>query len=104
MIQFYPGGGPTRAGMESFGFPPHFHQTLHEFPLCKVNALLAGNLEAEGSPDAAVDPQEQAPDGAEGDGEASKETQEMEVREGDAEDDDSKEKERQERRREKKVK
>ena len=70
MIQFYPGGGPTRAGMESFGFPPHFHQTLHEFPLCKVNALLAGSLEAEGSPDAAMDPQEEVPDLAEGDGEA----------------------------------
>lgn len=41
----YPGGGPTRAGMESFGFPSHFHQTLHEFPLCKVNALLAGTLD-----------------------------------------------------------
>ncbi|KTG04227.1 hypothetical protein cypCar_00020232 [Cyprinus carpio] len=41
----YPGGGPTRAGMESFGFPSHFHETLHEFPLCKVNALLAGTLD-----------------------------------------------------------
>ncbi|KTF91380.1 hypothetical protein cypCar_00018006 [Cyprinus carpio] len=45
VIQMYPGGGPTRAGMESFGFPSHFHQTLHEFPLCKVNALLAGTLD-----------------------------------------------------------
>lgn len=45
MIQMYPGGGPTRAGMESFGFPSHFHETLHDFPLCKVNALLAGTLD-----------------------------------------------------------
>ncbi|XP_059368166.1 tRNA (adenine(58)-N(1))-methyltransferase non-catalytic subunit TRM6 [Carassius carassius] len=45
VIQMYPGGGPTRAGMESFGFPSHFHKTLHEFPLCKVNALLAGTLD-----------------------------------------------------------
>uniref|UniRef100_A0A8C2DRT4 tRNA (adenine(58)-N(1))-methyltransferase non-catalytic subunit TRM6 n=1 Tax=Cyprinus carpio TaxID=7962 RepID=A0A8C2DRT4_CYPCA len=45
VIQMYPGGGPTRAGMESFGFPSHFHETLHEFPLCKVNALLAGTLD-----------------------------------------------------------
>ncbi|XP_051501361.1 tRNA (adenine(58)-N(1))-methyltransferase non-catalytic subunit TRM6 isoform X2 [Myxocyprinus asiaticus] len=45
VIQMYPGGGPTRAGMESFGFPSHFHDTLHEFPMCKVNALLAGTLE-----------------------------------------------------------
>uniref|UniRef100_A0A671NWF3 tRNA (adenine(58)-N(1))-methyltransferase non-catalytic subunit TRM6 n=1 Tax=Sinocyclocheilus anshuiensis TaxID=1608454 RepID=A0A671NWF3_9TELE len=45
VIQMYPGGGPTRAGMESFGFPSHFHETLHEFPLCKVNTLLAGTLD-----------------------------------------------------------
>lgn len=45
VIQMYPGGGPTRAGMESFGFPSHFHETLHEFPLCKVNAVLAGTLD-----------------------------------------------------------
>lgn len=44
VIQMYPGGGPVRAGTESFGFPSHFHETLHEFPLCKVNALLAGTL------------------------------------------------------------
>ncbi len=45
MIQMFPGGGPTRAGMESFGFPSHFHETLHEFPICKVTALLAGTLD-----------------------------------------------------------
>ncbi|XP_062406593.1 tRNA (adenine(58)-N(1))-methyltransferase non-catalytic subunit TRM6 [Sardina pilchardus] len=100
VIQFYPGGGPTRAGMENFGFPPHFHQTLHEFPLCKVNALLAGRLEAEEGPEAAGEPQEEAPSGAEGKEEAPEENQEMEVT---AEGDESAEKERQERRREKKV-
>ncbi|XP_041951614.1 tRNA (adenine(58)-N(1))-methyltransferase non-catalytic subunit TRM6 [Alosa sapidissima] len=100
VIQFYPGGGPTRAGMENFGFPPHFHQTLHEFPLCKVNALLAGRLEAEEGPEAAGEPQEEASSGAEVKEEAPEETQEMEVT---AEGDESKEKERQERRRERKV-
>ncbi|XP_023656130.2 tRNA (adenine(58)-N(1))-methyltransferase non-catalytic subunit TRM6 [Paramormyrops kingsleyae] len=44
VIQMYPGGGPARAATDSFGFPPRFQQTLHEFPLCKVNALLAGTL------------------------------------------------------------
>uniref|UniRef100_A0A7N6B5I5 tRNA (adenine(58)-N(1))-methyltransferase non-catalytic subunit TRM6 n=1 Tax=Anabas testudineus TaxID=64144 RepID=A0A7N6B5I5_ANATE len=44
VIQMYPGGGPVRAGVESFGFPAHFHDTLHEFPICHVNALLAGTL------------------------------------------------------------
>lgn len=90
--------------MENFGFPPHFHQTLHEFPLCKVNALLAGKLEAEGAeggPEGAGEPQEErALDGAEGEEEAPEETQEMEVN---TEGDESKEKERQERRRERKV-
>lgn len=41
----YPGGGPVRAGVENFGFPAHFHDTLHEFPICHVNALLAGTLD-----------------------------------------------------------
>ncbi|XP_061757007.1 tRNA (adenine(58)-N(1))-methyltransferase non-catalytic subunit TRM6 isoform X2 [Nerophis ophidion] len=41
VIQMYPGGGPVRAGVESFGFPTHFHDTLHDFPICHVNALLA---------------------------------------------------------------
>ncbi|XP_062267428.1 tRNA (adenine(58)-N(1))-methyltransferase non-catalytic subunit TRM6 [Platichthys flesus] len=45
VIQMYPGGGPVRAGVESFGFPAHFHDTLHDFPICHVNALLAGNLD-----------------------------------------------------------
>lgn len=45
VVQMYPGGGPVRAGMESFGFPAHFHDTLHEFPICHVNALLAGTLD-----------------------------------------------------------
>uniref|UniRef100_A0A8C9XAF7 tRNA (adenine(58)-N(1))-methyltransferase non-catalytic subunit TRM6 n=1 Tax=Sander lucioperca TaxID=283035 RepID=A0A8C9XAF7_SANLU len=45
VIQMYPGGGPVRAGVESFGFPEHFHDMLHEFPICHVNALLAGTLD-----------------------------------------------------------
>ncbi|KAM4522225.1 tRNA (adenine(58)-N(1))-methyltransferase non-catalytic subunit TRM6 [Odontesthes bonariensis] len=45
VIQMYPGGGPVRAGVESFGFPAHYHDALHEFPICHVNALLAGTLD-----------------------------------------------------------
>lgn len=45
VIQMYPGGGPVRAGVESFGFPAHFHDMLHDFPICHVNALLAGTLD-----------------------------------------------------------
>ncbi|KAI3364424.1 hypothetical protein L3Q82_011216 [Scortum barcoo] len=45
VIQMYPGGGPVRAGVESFGFPAQFHDMLHEFPICHVNALLAGTLD-----------------------------------------------------------
>ncbi|XP_068565098.1 tRNA (adenine(58)-N(1))-methyltransferase non-catalytic subunit TRM6 isoform X2 [Cebidichthys violaceus] len=45
VVQMYPGGGPVRAGVESFGFPAHFHDMLHEFPICHVNALLAGTLD-----------------------------------------------------------
>ncbi|XP_038582846.1 tRNA (adenine(58)-N(1))-methyltransferase non-catalytic subunit TRM6 [Micropterus salmoides] len=45
VIQMYPGGGPVRAGVENFGFPAHFHDMLHEFPICHVNALLAGTLD-----------------------------------------------------------
>uniref|UniRef100_A0A672HN38 tRNA (adenine(58)-N(1))-methyltransferase non-catalytic subunit TRM6 n=1 Tax=Salarias fasciatus TaxID=181472 RepID=A0A672HN38_SALFA len=45
VVQMYPGGGPVRAGVESFGFPAHFLDTLHEFPICHVSALLAGTLD-----------------------------------------------------------
>ncbi|CAJ1077431.1 tRNA (adenine(58)-N(1))-methyltransferase non-catalytic subunit TRM6 [Xyrichtys novacula] len=45
VIQMYPGGEPVRAGVENFGFPTHFHDTLHDFPICRVNALLAGTLD-----------------------------------------------------------
>ncbi|XP_059211676.1 tRNA (adenine(58)-N(1))-methyltransferase non-catalytic subunit TRM6 [Centropristis striata] len=45
VVQMFPGGGPVRAGVESFGFPAHFHDMLHEFPICHVNALLAGTLD-----------------------------------------------------------
>ncbi|KAM9703947.1 tRNA (adenine(58)-N(1))-methyltransferase non-catalytic subunit TRM6 [Menidia menidia] len=44
VIQMYPGGGPVRAGVESFGFPAQYGDMLHEFPICHVNALLAGTL------------------------------------------------------------
>lgn len=44
VIQMFPGGGPVRPGVECFGFPAHFHDMLHEFPICHVNALLAGTL------------------------------------------------------------
>ncbi|KAK7906792.1 hypothetical protein WMY93_015404 [Mugilogobius chulae] len=56
VVQMYPGGGPVRAGVDSFGFPAHFHQTLHEFPLCRVNALLNGTLEAAGKNPSADEP------------------------------------------------
>ncbi|XP_017264756.1 tRNA (adenine(58)-N(1))-methyltransferase non-catalytic subunit TRM6 [Kryptolebias marmoratus] len=45
VIQMYPGGGPVRAGVECFGFPAHFHNMLHEFPICHINAMLAGSLD-----------------------------------------------------------
>lgn len=45
VIQMYPGGDPVRAGVDSFGFPAHFRDTLHGFPICHVNALLAGTLD-----------------------------------------------------------
>ncbi|XP_061560056.1 tRNA (adenine(58)-N(1))-methyltransferase non-catalytic subunit TRM6 isoform X1 [Phycodurus eques] len=45
VIQMYPGAGPVRAGVENFGFPARFHDTLHDFPICHVNALLAGTLD-----------------------------------------------------------
>ncbi|XP_055042502.2 tRNA (adenine(58)-N(1))-methyltransferase non-catalytic subunit TRM6 [Misgurnus anguillicaudatus] len=69
VIQMYPGGGPTRAGMESFGFPSHFHETLHEFPMCKVNALLAGTLDL-----SEKDTDSQADGGRNGQVESSQET------------------------------
>ncbi|XP_064847477.1 tRNA (adenine(58)-N(1))-methyltransferase non-catalytic subunit TRM6-like [Oncorhynchus masou masou] len=47
VMQMYPGGGPAKAGAESFGFPSHFHDMLHELPICHVNALLAGTLDTE---------------------------------------------------------
>ncbi|XP_037541264.1 tRNA (adenine(58)-N(1))-methyltransferase non-catalytic subunit TRM6 [Nematolebias whitei] len=59
VIQMYPGGGPVRAGVESFGFPVHFHKTLHEFPICHVNALLAGSLDTTVKDPAAEEEQNQ---------------------------------------------
>lgn len=48
VVQMYPGGGPVRAGVESFGFPPHFHDMLHEFPISHVNTLLERTLDTSG--------------------------------------------------------
>ncbi|XP_061602509.1 tRNA (adenine(58)-N(1))-methyltransferase non-catalytic subunit TRM6 isoform X2 [Cololabis saira] len=48
VIQMYPGAGPVRAAVESFGFPARFHDMLHEFPICHVNALMAGTLDVAG--------------------------------------------------------
>ncbi|KAG7259509.1 hypothetical protein CRUP_031785 [Coryphaenoides rupestris] len=50
VVQMYPGDRAVRPGVESFGFPPHFHAKLHEFPICHVNALLAGTLDCQGAP------------------------------------------------------
>lgn len=44
VIQMYPGGEPLRPGVDNFGFPSHFREMLHEFPICHVNALLTGTL------------------------------------------------------------
>ncbi|XP_029449356.1 tRNA (adenine(58)-N(1))-methyltransferase non-catalytic subunit TRM6 isoform X2 [Rhinatrema bivittatum] len=44
VIQMYPGGGPVRAATDCFGFPESFSDTLHEFPLCKVESLLSGRF------------------------------------------------------------
>ncbi|XP_053345412.1 tRNA (adenine(58)-N(1))-methyltransferase non-catalytic subunit TRM6 [Clarias gariepinus] len=78
VIQMYPGGGPVRAGMESFGFPSRFHDTLHEFPLCKVNALLSGTLNIdEKDADSANNGQSEEPSAAPSSG--SSESQSMEV-------------------------
>ncbi|KAM6906676.1 tRNA (adenine(58)-N(1))-methyltransferase non-catalytic subunit TRM6 [Lycodopsis pacificus] len=61
VIQMYPGGGPVRAGVESFGFPAHFHDMLHEFPICHVNALLAGTLDTTAKDPDAVPNQSNVP-------------------------------------------
>ncbi|XP_030052166.1 tRNA (adenine(58)-N(1))-methyltransferase non-catalytic subunit TRM6 isoform X2 [Microcaecilia unicolor] len=47
VIQMYPGGGPVRAATDCFGFPKSFSDTLHEFPLSKVNSLLSGKYSPE---------------------------------------------------------
>ncbi|KAF7666937.1 hypothetical protein LDENG_00086360 [Lucifuga dentata] len=45
VIRMHPGDGPIHAGLKNFGFPAHFYDTLYEFPICHVNALLAGALD-----------------------------------------------------------
>lgn len=46
----YPGGGPVRAATSCFGFPKHFFENLHEFPLSKVDSLLSGTFSTEAVP------------------------------------------------------
>ncbi|NXG51202.1 TRM6 methyltransferase, partial [Psilopogon haemacephalus] len=50
IIQMYPGGGPVRAATSCFGFPKHFFDNLHEFPLSKVESLLSGTFSTEAFP------------------------------------------------------
>ncbi|KFV61733.1 tRNA (adenine(58)-N(1))-methyltransferase non-catalytic subunit TRM6, partial [Dryobates pubescens] len=50
IIQLYPGGGPVRAATSCFGFPKHFFDKLHEFPLSKVESLLSGTFSTETLP------------------------------------------------------
>jgi len=50
VVQMYPGDAAVRPAVESFGFPPHFQATLHEFPISRVNALLAGTPDCPGAP------------------------------------------------------
>ncbi|XP_025936532.1 tRNA (adenine(58)-N(1))-methyltransferase non-catalytic subunit TRM6 isoform X1 [Apteryx rowi] len=50
IIQMYPGGGPVRAATSCFGFPKHFFNNLHEFPLSKVDSLLSGTFSTETLP------------------------------------------------------
>ncbi|KAM4040253.1 tRNA (adenine(58)-N(1))-methyltransferase non-catalytic subunit TRM6 [Anomaloglossus baeobatrachus] len=42
VVQLYAGGGPVRAATDCFGFPKSFYQTLYEFPLNKLEALMSG--------------------------------------------------------------
>ncbi|XP_073528360.1 tRNA (adenine(58)-N(1))-methyltransferase non-catalytic subunit TRM6 [Phyllobates terribilis] len=42
VIQMYPGGGPVRAATDCFGFDKSFYETLYEFPLNKLEALMSG--------------------------------------------------------------
>ncbi|XP_013865341.1 tRNA (adenine(58)-N(1))-methyltransferase non-catalytic subunit TRM6 [Austrofundulus limnaeus] len=111
VIQMYPGGGPVRAGVECFGFPAHFHKTLHEFPICNVNALLAGSLDTTSKDPTADEKQfdvavKEEPPEAEEQQEGSPE-QSMETKAEDADDDHEKlerEKRKEEKAQEKKVK
>ncbi|NXL85777.1 TRM6 methyltransferase, partial [Alectura lathami] len=50
IIQMYPGGGPVRAATGCFGFPKLFFNSLHEFPLSKVDNLLSGTFSLETLP------------------------------------------------------
>ncbi|KAK5853200.1 hypothetical protein PBY51_007009 [Eleginops maclovinus] len=103
VIQMFPGGGPVRAGVESFGFPAHFHDMLHEFPICHLNALLAGTLDT-AAKDSSADLKESdlaAEEKPEAEGQGGPEEQSMETNIGDGSHDPKKEEE--EKRREAKA-
>ncbi|KAG8011169.1 tRNA (adenine(58)-N(1))-methyltransferase non-catalytic subunit TRM6 [Nibea albiflora] len=106
VIQMYPGGGPVRAGVESFGFPAHFHDMLHEFPICHVNALLAGTLDTTAkepsadSKQSTVAEEKETQNQPEAEQQGSPEEQNMETNSGA----DDQEKEQKEKRKEAKVK
>ncbi|KAF6719806.1 tRNA (adenine(58)-N(1))-methyltransferase non-catalytic subunit TRM6 [Oryzias melastigma] len=109
VIQMFPGEGPVRAGVESFGFPAHFYETLHEFPICHLNALEAGTLNKRpvaGEKESTAEEEEVLPGADQQDG--SPDDQSMETVSGDAKVQDQKQKEEEKRREakalEKKVK
>ncbi|XP_066451772.1 tRNA (adenine(58)-N(1))-methyltransferase non-catalytic subunit TRM6 [Eleutherodactylus coqui] len=58
VIQMYSGGGPVRAATDCFGFPKSFYETLYEFPLNKLEALISGT----GSYSSRVIPAEEEPE------------------------------------------
>ncbi|XP_064196835.1 tRNA (adenine(58)-N(1))-methyltransferase non-catalytic subunit TRM6 [Anguilla rostrata] len=80
VIQMYPGGGPVRAATDSFGFPKHFLHTLHDFPLCKVQPLLAGQLSLDAQePDAPPQPNPEGRSQESGGGDSTVEKMESEM-------------------------
>jgi len=105
VIQMYPGGGPVRAGVESFGFPAHFHNMLHDFPICHVNALLAGTLDTTAKDTSSADSKqsnvEEGQTQPEAEQQGSPEEQSMETNTGT---DDGKDQEKEEKERRKEAK
>ncbi|XP_056150339.1 tRNA (adenine(58)-N(1))-methyltransferase non-catalytic subunit TRM6 [Lampris incognitus] len=112
VIQMYPGGGPVRACVESFGFPAHFHDMLHAFPICQVNALLAGTLNTtEKQPSAgvkqpvkAIEEEEQTQPNQEQEGSSEEQKMETDTVTDPAKDEEEKEKRKEVKAQEKKLK